>query len=139
MKQLEMDQQVIGILPEQNVQSEQRPWGMWQVLAEAPGYKVKLLEVAPRQRLSLQYHLHRSEHWFVASGIAMVTLGDENRYMERGDSASVPAKMLHRIENPFDVPVIIVEVQQGVTLEETDIVRVEDDYERVEINWRKQQ
>jgi len=139
MKQVEMDQQIIGYLPDPQVQSEERPWGRWSVLAEADGYKVKRLEIAPGQRLSLQYHLHRSEHWVVVSGSARVVLGEETRDIRVTDSVVVPAKMIHRIENPYVAPVVIIEIQQGTTLDEDDIVRLEDDYQRIAINRRNQQ
>lgn len=110
---------------------ERRPWGSWTVLEEAVGYKVKRLEVTPGQRLSLQRHHHRSEHWVVVSGTAKVQVGETIRLVHQYESTHIPVGALHRVENPGLIPLIIIEIQNGEYLGEDDIVRVQDDYGRL--------
>ncbi|MEY4642377.1 MAG: mannose-phosphate guanylyltransferase/mannose-6-phosphate isomerase [Pseudomonadota bacterium] len=112
---------------------ETRPWGSWRVLAESPGYKVKILEVLPGQRLSLQYHHHRSEHWVVIAGTARVCIAERYYDMHTMQSVLIPARTIHRIENPYSEVLQIVEVQRGDILDEEDIVRLEDDYQRTHL------
>lgn len=107
-----------------------RPWGSYTVLEEGVNFKVKKFVVKPGERLSLQYHHHRSEHWVVVTGRARVTVDQKVIDLEKNQSTYVPAKALHRVENPGDTPLEIVEVQSGDYLGEDDIVRVEDDYNR---------
>ncbi|MCC5832226.1 MAG: cupin domain-containing protein [Chlamydiales bacterium] len=108
-----------------------RPWGSYTVLLEGDRYKIKRIEVRPLQKLSLQMHYHRSEHWVVVSGTAAVTIGDEERMVHEGQSIFVPKSSLHRMENPGRVPLEIIEVQVGEYLGEDDIVRLEDVYGRL--------
>jgi mannose-6-phosphate isomerase-like protein (cupin superfamily) len=108
---------------------ETRPWGNWTVLAEGPGFKVKLVEVQPSQRLSLHYHNHRSEHWVVVAGKARVVIGEKRYDMHLMQSVLIPARTVHRIENPYSEMLQIVEVQRGDRLDEEDVVRLEDDYQ----------
>lgn len=110
----------------------ERPWGTYTVLDENNGYKIKRIEVMPGQRLSLQMHHHRSEHWIVVSGTAMVTCGDTVRTVNINESTFIPIGTNHRLENPGVIPLIIIEVQSGEYLGEDDIVRFQDDYDRVE-------
>jgi mannose-6-phosphate isomerase len=112
-------------------ESEERPWGSWTLLYEADGIKVKLIEVLPGHRLSLQYHHHRSEYWTCIAGRANAQVGDDVVEMEPRSSVEIPLGMLHRLCNPGSETVRIVEVQRGRILCEDDIVRVEDDYQRV--------
>jgi mannose-6-phosphate isomerase len=112
-------------------ESDERPWGSWMLLYEAEGIKVKLIEVQPGHRLSLQYHHHRSEHWTCISGHANAQIGDNVVEMEPRSSVEIPLGMLHRLGNLGAEPVLIVEVQRGRILREDDIVRVEDDYHRI--------
>lgn len=137
MQQLEMYQRTICGSPA--VESEERPWGKWTVLNEGVGYKVKLLEIAPRQRLSLQLHQHRTEYWFVISGTARVVIGERSMEIGPMRSVIVPVGTIHRIENPHAEYVTILEVQQGDKVIEDDIVRLHDDYNRLEIDGRKEQ
>lgn len=113
-------------------QTASRPWGTWTVLREGMGYKVKLIEVWSGHRLSLQFHHHRSEHWVVVSGRARVMLDDQVLELAPFESAVVPVGAVHRLENPWSDPLVIVEVQRGEILSEEDIVRLEDDYERAD-------
>ena len=108
----------------------ERPWGAWTVLETRPGYKVKRLEVLPGKRLSLQKHFHRSEHWVVVQGRARVTNGDGVFLLETNQSTFIPLSAVHRLENPDSSPLVVIEVQSGNDLRETDIVRLEDDFGR---------
>ena len=108
-----------------------RPWGGYAVLAEGEGYKVKVLTVNPRQKLSLQMHNRRDEHWVVVEGAPHLTRDGEVAQFKPNDYFYVPRLARHRIENRGDGLVRIVEVQQGDYLGEDDIVRFEDDYGRI--------
>ena len=107
-----------------------RPWGTWEVLDEAPGYKVKRLVVQPHQRLSYQVHAHRSEHWVVVTGKATCVLDGLTSYAGPGDCVDVPIGAAHRIVNEQDEPLVIIEIQRGDYTGEDDIVRLDDDYGR---------
>lgn len=107
-----------------------RPWGSYAVLQEGPGFKVKLLEVRPHQKLSLQMHRHRAEHWVVVEGRVRLTCGEEVGEFVANDYFYVPQGAKHRIENASEDRVRIIEVQQGDYLGEDDIVRFEDVYGR---------
>jgi len=107
-----------------------RPWGSYTVLEESGVYKIKRVTVRPGQKLSLQLHHHRSEHWVVVSGTAEVQLDKETRLLRKGESTFVRSGMLHRLKNPGVIPLEVIEVQLGEYLEEDDIVRFEDDYGR---------
>ena len=112
----------------------ERPWGIYTVLDENSNYKIKRIEVLPGQRLSLQKHFHRSEHWVVVSGTALVTCGDDTRQVSVNESTYIPIGTMHRLENPGRIPLVIIEVQNGEYLGEDDIVRVDDDYHRCDSN-----
>lgn len=107
-----------------------RPWGSYTILGEGPGYKMKKIAVTPGQRLSLQMHYHRSEHWIVIGGTAKVTIGETEKMVHENESVFVPPSTKHRLENPGLVPLEIIEVQNGKYLEEDDIVRFDDIYGR---------
>jgi mannose-1-phosphate guanylyltransferase/mannose-6-phosphate isomerase len=109
---------------------ETRPWGMFKVLSESKGYKVKEIIVKPGQQLSLQSHMHRSEFWIVIEGEAKVTIGNENKILKEQESAFIPMKTIHRLANPGERPLKIIEVQNGNYLGEDDIVRYDDIYGR---------
>lgn len=108
-----------------------RPWGTYTVLENTPGYKIKRIEVKPGKRLSLQKHFHRSEHWIVVSGTALITVGDRETILRENESTYIPIGEVHRLENPGKVDVILIEAQVGSYLGEDDIVRIEDDFKRV--------
>lgn len=116
--------------PPDTLETEQRPWGRWTVLRETPGMKVKLIEVQPGHRLSLQYHHHRSELWICVSGRADARVGDHDLTLDLLDSVRIPVGTVHRLGNSGRVPACIVEIQEGDQLVEEDIVRLEDDYHR---------
>ncbi len=107
-----------------------RPWGSYTILEEGPRYKIKRIVVNPKEKLSLQMHYHRSEHWVVVKGTAKVTIGDKEIFIHENESAYVPKSTLHRLENPGKVPLEIIEVQNGEYVEEDDIVRFDDRYGR---------
>lgn len=108
-----------------------RPWGLYTVLGEAERYKIKRIVVKPQEKLSLQLHYHRSEHWIVVSGTAKVTINDQEHLVHEGESIFVPKSAIHRVENPGKVILEIIEVQVGEYLGEDDIVRLEDIYGRL--------
>ncbi|MCX8070734.1 MAG: mannose-1-phosphate guanylyltransferase/mannose-6-phosphate isomerase [Thermodesulfovibrionales bacterium] len=107
-----------------------RPWGSFTTLEEGHRYKIKRIVVQPNEKLSLQMHHHRSEHWVVIKGTARVTIGDKEIYVHENESVFVPKTTLHRLENPGKVPLEIIEVQNGEYVGEDDIIRFEDKYER---------
>jgi mannose-6-phosphate isomerase len=109
---------------------DERPWGSFTVLDEGEGYKVKRIEVLPGKRLSYQKHARRAEHWFIAQGVAKVTLDDREIILNAGENVDIPVGAAHRIENPGGEKVIFIEVQRGDYLGEDDIVRLQDDFGR---------
>ena len=109
----------------------QRPWGNYAVIEEGPSYKIKKITVDPGQKLSLQAHNHRSEHWVVISGEAIVTRGEETFTVRIDESTYIRIGEKHRLENRGAMPLEIIEVQNGTTVSEDDIVRFEDHYGRV--------
>lgn len=108
-----------------------RPWGTYTVIEEGLGYKVKRITVKPQQSLSLQMHHHRSEHWVVVSGIAVVENGDREITVHPNESTYIPVCQKHRLRNPGVVDCVMIEVQVGQYLGEDDIVRFTDNYGRV--------
>ena len=110
-----------------------RPWGTYTVLEVGDNFKIKRIEVKPGERLSLQMHHHRSEHWIVVQGTAKVTNGDDEFLVRTNQSTYIPAGHQHRLENPGVVQLVLIEVQSGEYLGEDDIVRFEDNYGRVEV------
>lgn len=108
----------------------ERPWGSYTLLESGDGYKIKKITVLPKKRLSLQTHKHRSEHWVVISGSARVQRGEEIVDISINQSTYIPRGVTHRLENPGSKPLEIIEVQSGSYVEEDDIVRFDDDFER---------
>ena len=109
-----------------------RPWGSYTILAEGEGYKVKRITIKPGAKLSLQMHYHRSEHWTVISGTGKLTLDDKVVIFKENESTYIPIAVKHRLENPGQIPLSIIEVQNGRYLGEDDIVRFDDEYGRLE-------
>jgi mannose-1-phosphate guanylyltransferase / mannose-6-phosphate isomerase len=107
-----------------------RPWGQYIVLEEGDGYKIKRITVDPQQKLSLQKHKYRSEHWVVIEGQALVTCEHDVRILERDESTYISAGMKHRLENQSKIPLVIIEIQTGSYLGEDDIERFDDVYGR---------
>lgn len=108
-----------------------RPWGSYTILAEGEGYKVKRITIKPGAKLSLQMHYHRSEHWTVISGTGKLTLDDKVVIFKENESTYIPIAVKHRLENPGQIPLSIIEVQNGRYLGEDDIVRFDDEYGRM--------
>jgi len=108
-----------------------RAWGSYTVLEEGEGYKVKKIFVNPKSKLSLQMHHKRSEHWVVVEGEATVTCGESVYVIRKNQSTFVPMGVKHRLENATDIPLRLIEVQNGDYLGEDDIVRFKDDYGRI--------
>lgn len=109
-----------------------RPWGWYESIDQGPRFQVKRLMVAPGASMSLQYHRHRAEHWVVVSGVAEVTCDGRVFRLEENQSTYVARSSPHRLSNPGSEPVEIIEVQSGDYLGEDDIVRLQDDYGRIE-------
>jgi mannose-1-phosphate guanylyltransferase/mannose-6-phosphate isomerase len=109
----------------------ERPWGSYTVLEKGDRYKIKRIVLHPKARLSLQKHRHRSEHWVVISGTAKVTRGEEVFDVHSNESTFIPIAVKHRLENPGLIPLQIIEVQNGDYVEEDDIERLDDDYQRI--------
>lgn len=110
--------------------TDYRPWGSYTILGEGADYKIKRIIVNPGQVLSLQMHHHRSEHWVVVSGTALVTIGEREQLICENESVFVPQTVKHRLSNQGKVPLVMIEVQSGRYLGEDDIVRFEDVYGR---------
>lgn len=110
--------------------SDNRPWGRWEVLEVGDGFAVKRISVKPGAILSLQLHHHREEHWVIVKGKARVTRGEEIFELGRNQSVFIPVETAHRIENPGTDEMEFIEVQVGDKLDENDIVRLEDRYGR---------
>lgn len=108
----------------------QRPWGTYQSLDQGDTHQVKRIVVHPGQKLSLQKHHHRAEHWIVVAGNAMVTVDDRRFPLKANESTYIPLGSVHRLENEGDVDLVLIEVQAGNYLGEDDIVRLEDVYGR---------
>ncbi len=107
-----------------------RPWGKYEVLIENPFHKVKKITVYPGAKLSLQLHYHRVEHWIVVKGLARITRGKETVFLKENESTFIPTLTNHRLENIGKINLEIIEVQTGNYLEEDDIIRHQDEYDR---------
>jgi len=108
-----------------------RPWGKYTNLLEEKNFKVKTIIVKPGKRLSLQKHMHRSEHWVVVKGTALVEIDGKEFLLRPNESTYIPIGSIHRLTNNGKIPLEIVEVQVGEYLGEDDIIRFEDDFGRV--------
>ncbi|NGY04631.1 mannose-1-phosphate guanylyltransferase/mannose-6-phosphate isomerase [Solimonas terrae] len=109
-----------------------RPWGFYETVALGERFQVKRILVKPGEKLSLQMHFHRAEHWVVVRGTAKVTCNDKTFYISEDQSTYIPLGNTHRLENPGRVPLELIEVQSGCYLGEDDIVRMSDSYGRSE-------
>jgi mannose-1-phosphate guanylyltransferase/mannose-6-phosphate isomerase len=110
--------------------SEIRPWGNFVILQKEANYLVKRIEVLPGESLSLQSHNHRSEHWTIVAGTAQVQINKLSKILQTNQSIEIPKRAKHRLANHSQSPLIIIEVQLGENLNESDIIRYEDKYER---------
>ena len=107
-----------------------RPWGWYESVVEGDRFQVKKICVKPGSKLSLQKHFHRSEHWVVVEGTALVQINDETSQLTENESTYIPLGAIHRLSNPGHIPLTIIEVQTGSYLGEDDIVRFDDVYGR---------
>ena len=135
------DQAILNSIPDNQKEVEYievgvRPWGIYYVLEDKPNYKVKKIVVNIGERLSLQSHKHRSEHWVVVSGTATVEIRKDTNAdnwvfdLMPNESCYIPATKMHRLANYGKVPLVIVEIQVGEYTGEDDIERYQDDYNR---------
>ena len=108
-----------------------KPWGYYTVLDKGEGFLVKKIVVNPNQKLSVQSHNYRSEHWFVLEGKALVILDKDSFELKKGNSIDIGLKQIHSLQNPFDNELSVLEVQSGELLSEDDIIRYEDIYGRI--------
>ena len=107
-----------------------RPWGQYDSIDHGDRYQVKRITVKPGQKLSVQMHHHRAEHWIVVKGTARVTLDGQDRLLTENESIYLPVGSVHALENPGRIPLELIEVQVGSYLGEDDIVRLQDRYGR---------
>ena len=114
-----------------SIESEERPWGRFLVIHDQPTYKLKRIEVDPGERLSYQYHHKRSEAWTIVGWVGNITLNGNTKEYKAGETILIPQGVKHRIENKRSEKVVFIEVQTGTYFGEDDIVRIEDDYNRV--------
>jgi mannose-1-phosphate guanylyltransferase/mannose-6-phosphate isomerase len=126
----------VSVLKEKNAPQavqlprDYRPWGWYETLTLSDRFQVKRINVHPGAALSLQSHVHRSEHWIVVAGTAKVTVDEEIKLLTENQSVYIPLGAVHRMENPGKVPMVLIEVQTGTYLGEDDIIRYEDVYAR---------
>lgn len=111
--------------------TEERPWGNYIILEETDTYKVKRIVVKPNKRLSYQYHFEREENWVIVAGEAKVTINEKLKIYSAGQSVFIPKQARHRIANLEEKDLVFIEVQTGSYFGEDDIVRIEDDFNRV--------
>lgn len=119
-----------GAKQAQHFPVDHRPWGWFETLVLGDRFQVKRIHVHPGAALSLQSHVHRSEHWIVVQGTARVTVDDDVKLVGENQSVYIPLGAVHRLENPGKLPMVLIEVQTGSYLGEDDIVRYEDIYAR---------
>ena len=108
----------------------QRPWGTYTVIDEGEGYLVKTITVNPAQKLSVQKHNHRGEHWIVLEGKAKIIKGNKTLTLKKGETINIAVKEVHSLQNPYKSTLKILEVQKGDLIDENDIERLSDIYGR---------
>lgn len=113
------------------MRTENRPWGFFTITSSGEGYQTKILHVNKGQKLSVQSHNFRSEHWIVVLGKAKVLLNDKEYILNVGESIDIPLKSVHSLQNPYDKDLEVIEIQMGKNISEDDIIRYEDIYGRV--------
>lgn len=115
----------------QYLYKEERPWGRFFVISEEQNFKIKKIEVEPNKRLSYQFHNKRSEYWIVIQGEGLIVLNDINSKVKKGDTVFIKKTDKHRIQNEGDKMLVFIEVQTGSYFGEDDIVRIQDDFNRI--------
>lgn len=113
------------------MESEEKPWGKYEVLLNSEYCKVKRITVNPNEQLSLQYHKQRMEDWVIISGEGTVTVNGNTKKVSSPNSVHISQGDIHRVKNDNDEPFIFIEVQRGEYFGEDDIVRLEDKYGRI--------
>ncbi len=108
-----------------------RPWGTWETIDVQENFVIKKIIVNPNGVLSLQKHRFRSEHWIITQGKGIVTLNDTKREYFQNEHVFIPVEAIHRIENHENIPLEFIEIQLGSLLDENDIIRLEDIYNRI--------
>ena len=116
---------------EKKNEEDHRPWGFYIVLSDEADHKVKRIVLYPGKRLSLQKHRHRSEHWHIVNGEALVSLDNKDMPLKKGMSVDIPVGAAHRIKNTGTENLVFIEIQQGDYFGEDDIERLEDDFGRI--------
>ena len=119
-----------GVAQAENLPRDHRPWGWYESIALGPRFQVKRIVVNPGAALSLQSHHHRSEHWIVVEGTAKVTINEQTQLVSENQSVYIPLGAIHRMQNPGQLPLTLIEVQTGSYFGEDDIVRYDDVYAR---------
>ena len=128
---------IVNCLKERGIREGQehkriyRPWGFYESLIEEERWQVKIINVKPGEKLSLQMHHHRSEHWIVVKGTAKVEVNEKTKILSENESIYIPLGSKHRLSNPGKIPLKLIEVQSGAYLGEDDIHRFDDDYGRI--------
>ncbi len=112
-------------------EKDTRPWGEWETIDVTENYVVKKITVLPQGKLSLQKHNYRSEHWVITEGEGLVTLDKTTKKYCANEHIFIPVGTIHRIENPTSTPLVFIEIQTGKILDENDIIRLEDIYNRI--------
>ncbi len=113
------------------IEEGKRPWGKYFVIQESNDYKIKKIEVKPGARLSYQLHNKRSEVWFIIKGNGNVIIDSIKHKYKKGDIFQIPVTSKHRIENTGSNVTVLIEVQTGTYFGEDDIIRIQDDYNRI--------
>lgn len=137
----ELEEKIKNLSPENRednyLEVGNRPWGVYYVLEDSPKFKIKKIVVNPGKRLSLQSHKHRAEHWVVVQGVALVDIRDpkfgefkQEKILTRNEGTHIPLGHIHRLTNPGNEDLVLVEVQCGDYTGEDDITRYEDDFGR---------
>ncbi len=108
-----------------------RPWGNFTSIEKGTSWQVKRLEIKPKASISLQMHHQRSEHWIIVDGIAKIEIDEKTTFLSKNESTYIPLGSKHRLSNPSETPLVLIEVQSGNYLGEDDIVRFDDNYGRV--------
>jgi mannose-6-phosphate isomerase len=119
------------IMEKKNSKIDRRPWGHFEILSDGKDHKVKRITIYPEKRLSLQSHKLRSEHWFIVQGQGVVSIDGKITKIITGQSVDINKEILHRMENTGKNDLVFIEVQTGDYFGEDDIVRFEDDYDRI--------
>ena len=114
-----------------NGEKDTRPWGEWEIIDIGNKYIAKRITVFPNGKLSLQKHIYRNEHWIITEGEAFVTLNNTSKTSKENEHIFIPTQTIHRVENKTTKNLIFIEIQTGDILDENDIIRIEDIYNRI--------